>query len=439
MPLRKIVVRKTIRTAFLLLAAAHVASAQSLGVTLRLESSVQQKYPGTPVPLRLVAVNSTPAEQRLPLNAFIHVSRLDEERFLGGTSTRWSRTADGEEGPLPIAPGATVVSELSMSPNADTPSFLLDPFLFPPGRYTIRFLAAADEERLADLARGAETLSSVMQAMPDVTISTPLTIDVIEPQGVDAEAWTYLLNATGGSGWRSRSAPLLAQELRSRYPESQYTFIFGLTHFRAESLSQLEALATLARAQNPRPLMLDWLDMTIAGRHASECLGHLRPPRNTAAAAAECEAARALYASITQTTTNADARTKAQESLVRTMNADEVRDHALVRDAVDAGTYVPLVPILQCVRESGRRLEATFGYRNPNAFTVRIGPGARNGFTPAPEDRGQPTAFAPGLHENAVKVVLEAKKNDAGRAIFWTLDGVTVSAPSDAPRCKGKP
>lgn len=444
MPLREITVRKTIVPAFLILAAAHLASAQSLSVTLRLESAVQQKLPGVPVPLRLVAVNETSAEKLLPLNAFIHVSRLDQEQFLGGISTRWSRIAADEEmdqpgfdGRLPIAARATMVSELPLSPNADTPSFLLDPFFFPADRYTVRLLAATDEERLADLVRGAATLANVVQAMPDVTISAPLLIDVVEPQNADAAAWSWLLSATGGAGWRSKSAPQLAPQLRSQFPDSQYAFLFGMTHFRGESLSELESLATRARARNPRPQMLDWLEMTIAGRHASECLAHLRTPRNAELAITECERARSLYASLAQTTANADARAKAEDGHRRTMNADEVRDHVAARDASDAGTYVPLVPILQCVRESGRRLEATFGYRNPNAFTVRIGAGERNGFTPGPADRAQPTAFAPGLHQSAVTVTVEAKKNDPLRTIAWTLDGASVSAPANAPKCKG--
>jgi len=425
---------------------ASAVSGQSLGLVLRLESDVRQKLPGVPVPLRVAAVNNTTTEKWLPFTVFIHVARGEEETFLGGTSSMgWGRIATDEEldqlafdGRLPIAAGATVIADLEVGPGSNTPTFLLYPFLWPSGRYTIRMLAAVDEARLADAVREA-TLQSVLEAMPEVTVSTPLTIDVLEPQGTDAEAWQYLMEASGGEGWLSRFAPVFAKELRRRFPASQYTFSFGLAHLDDESLPDLESLAARARDLAPRPVMLDWLDMTIAGKHSSECNKYLlRVPRNVAAAAEECEAARALFAQIAGATTSSAIRVAAAEDLERTLTAAEVRNWALHLDAVDAGTYQKIRPLLRCVKETGRSLEATFSYTNANVFTVYIGAGRRNLFTPGPKNRGQPVVFLPGTHEGVVTVAVEGKKNDPQRTIAWTLDGITVSAPLDgAPRCKG--
>jgi len=437
--------KKTTFTCLLFaLGLANAVSGQGLGLVLRLESDVRQKLPGVPLPLRLVAVNNSTTEKRLPFDVFIHVEREGGERFLGGMRTGWARKATDEEldqpgfdGSLPIAAGATVIADLDVGPQSDTPSFLLHPFLWPAGRYTIRMLAAVDEGRLADAIREA-TLQSVLEAMPEVTISNPLTIDVTEPQGADAEAWQYLREASEGEGWYSRFAPVFAKELRRRFPTSQYTFSFGLAHLRDESLADLEALAKRARSATPRPLMLDWLEMTIAGTHEYQCAKNLRVPRDVDAAASECETARTLFAQIVGTTTSSIVRASASRAVDKTLTAADVRNWALHRDAVDAGTYQPIRPLLQCVKETGRRLEAAFSYTNSNAFTVYIDAGVRNFFTPGPENRGQPVVFVPGTHEGVVTVTIEGKMKDPLRTIAWTLDEITVSAPANgAPRCKG--
>lgn len=85
---------------------------------------------------------------------------------------------------------------------------------------------------------------------------------------------------------------------------------------------------------------------------------------------------------------------------------------------------------LACVDRSGDTYSATFGYENPGSTTVTIPTGARNGFSPAPTDRGQPTSFAPGNVEKAFTV----SGIPAGDRITWrvtTGDGATASATAD--------
>jgi len=101
------------------------------------------------------------------------------------------------------------------------------------------------------------------------------------------------------------------------------------------------------------------------------------------------------------------------------------------------GTTEPVAPRLQCVKETGNRLEASFSYFNPNSFAVFIPVGPRNHFSPAPEDRQQPTTFLPGVHERVVSIVVEGKKKDPSRTIAWTIDDRMVSAPTHGvPKCK---
>ncbi|HEY0158205.1 MAG TPA: hypothetical protein VGF28_13055 [Thermoanaerobaculia bacterium] len=434
---------KKICTLLLLLAVAASTSGESTGLTLHLESDFSEKLPGEPVPLRLVAVNHTGETRLLPSSVFIHASREGAESFLGGTRSGWARELTDEElsqfadGRLPIAPGATAVTEWEVLGAAQTPTFLLDPFLWPPGRYTLRVLATSGESDLADLLQGPTTLRAVLEAIPDVTISSPLTLDVREPQGVDAEAWAWIKEQTRESSQASHSEAIAAG-IRQRFPESNYLFSFGLAELREVSLAELEALDARARSRTPRPPLLDSVQFGMAARRNMQCSRHLDPPRNVVAAVEECETALALFARLAQESPSARVRAAAAKAATETMSAESVRKYAIRLDAYDAGTYKSIVPLLQCVRESGRRLEATFAYRNDNPFDVPIA-GASNAFSPGPEDRGQPTRFFPGLHENVITIVVDGKKNDPARTITWTLDGNSASAPSaSAPRCKGR-
>jgi CSLREA domain-containing protein len=88
-------------------------------------------------------------------------------------------------------------------------------------------------------------------------------------------------------------------------------------------------------------------------------------------------------------------------------------------------------PVLECVRYLGPgNYVARFGYNNPNSYEVGIALGADNKFTPAPENRGQPTLFAPGRQVKVFEVPFD------GSNLVWTLNGKTATASSNpAQRC----
>jgi hypothetical protein len=90
----------------------------------------------------------------------------------------------------------------------------------------------------------------------------------------------------------------------------------------------------------------------------------------------------------------------------------------------------PLTPILECVETGpGGGFLAHFGYDNPNAEPV-VEP-FENSFAPAPEDRGQPIAFAPGRVKDAFQVESE------GGPLTWALTGNQVTASKDSRLCAG--
>ena len=93
-------------------------------------------------------------------------------------------------------------------------------------------------------------------------------------------------------------------------------------------------------------------------------------------------------------------------------------------------TPQPLTPILECVEDTGGKLLAHFGYRNPNATSVEP-PAGQNVFSPPPEQRGQPTAFRPGRVEDAFQAEF------TGAALTWSLMGNQVSAANGSQRCQG--
>jgi uncharacterized repeat protein (TIGR01451 family) len=84
--------------------------------------------------------------------------------------------------------------------------------------------------------------------------------------------------------------------------------------------------------------------------------------------------------------------------------------------------------------------DTTFGYDNPNAFTIEIPVGYDNRVSPEPADRGQPTVFPPGT----VSAAFTVKGVPGAHATRWTLaylnGTVTATATRDFPtRCATTP
>ena len=90
----------------------------------------------------------------------------------------------------------------------------------------------------------------------------------------------------------------------------------------------------------------------------------------------------------------------------------------------------PLTPTLGCVEDTGTRLLAHFGYRNPNSTEITPPPD-QNRFSPPPENRGQPSTFEPGDEDDAFQAELTSD------ALTWSLTGNEVTASNASPRCKG--
>lgn len=88
-------------------------------------------------------------------------------------------------------------------------------------------------------------------------------------------------------------------------------------------------------------------------------------------------------------------------------------------------------PILECVAEnSDGTYTAHFGYDNPNAFIIEIKEGNQNYFHPGLALRiNQAEYFAPGRVVDFFTVLFD------GNGLTWTLDGSSVTANRNSPRC----
>lgn len=94
----------------------------------------------------------------------------------------------------------------------------------------------------------------------------------------------------------------------------------------------------------------------------------------------------------------------------------------------------PVRPVLECVDEINEvEYIAHFGYKNENTVNVDIPIGGENKFTPAPQDRGQPTTFLPGRQTFVYEVPFN------GDNLVWTLDGRTSTASRFSKRCNEPP
>jgi hypothetical protein len=99
-------------------------------------------------------------------------------------------------------------------------------------------------------------------------------------------------------------------------------------------------------------------------------------------------------------------------------------------------------PTLQCVTDNGDgTYTAHFGYINYSSEAVTISVEedlSKNMFTSVPKDRGRPSVFLPGVHENVFSVVFDGAK------ITWLIkeDKVArqqVSADAFSPSCPAPP
>ncbi len=100
----------------------------------------------------------------------------------------------------------------------------------------------------------------------------------------------------------------------------------------------------------------------------------------------------------------------------------------------------PIRVFVSCVTNGAASYSARFGYENDNTADVAIAIGPANGFTPAPEARGQPTTFQPGTVQEAFTVAGIPN----GVSLTWTVSSAggtrtATSSPGLTSKCPAPP
>ncbi len=101
----------------------------------------------------------------------------------------------------------------------------------------------------------------------------------------------------------------------------------------------------------------------------------------------------------------------------------------------DNGGPGSVKPFLECVyHDTGTgQYNALWGYTNNYSSAVTIAIGSGNSFSPTPGDRGQPSTFSPGTHDN----VFSTTWNGSGN-LTWNLTH-SASASSTSTACTTNP
>jgi hypothetical protein len=125
-------------------------------------------------------------------------------------------------------------------------------------------------------------------------------------------------------------------------------------------------------------------------------------------------------------------------SLTVTLSLLVVPAVAFMLASFPSASATDVTPILECVfHDTGTgQYNGAFGYNNTSSqgttFTDPIG--SLNALSPSPQNRGQPTKFTAGRHDN----LFTATWNGTG-SLTWILNGRTVSANASSPACKTNP
>ena len=83
----------------------------------------------------------------------------------------------------------------------------------------------------------------------------------------------------------------------------------------------------------------------------------------------------------------------------------------------DAPAPAQPIGVFACIVDRGSTYDAVFGYESDNPADVSIPIGLANAVLPPPANRGQPTVFSPGKHENAFTI--RGLRND--QLVSWSV------------------
>jgi hypothetical protein len=403
---------------------APIANAQ---VTAQLQVLPEKMLPGIPPWILIRVVNGSTAPVQLLNGASLEVTPPSGSRFYAEWQGGHMSESFGEDqrSLLLVPAGATNDLILPLDTSLATPAFFFDPRLNVPGSYIFRII-----------------LYRQMAGSPNekvITNEVPFTVE--QPDGEDAVVWNRMQQLASGK-WSSDAwgsyALRLAWEIYTEHRSSHY-FPYVAAFKPSDTLAEKLQVIQEAIASNPSGPIADSLRLSAAAAHgflASEAFKAKQVDR----AISEAESARAIAEDVRSHSTFPFIRTMAAQAVAALTTPDQFRAYHEYLN----GEIVPpppptraVIPKSTCVDVVGKTLVARFGYENPNSTFKMIPAGTANQVKSSDKNSKQtfspPERFEPGTHEHVFSAIDEAD------VLTWLLDGASVSADRNLPRCSPPP
>jgi len=312
------------------------------------------------------------------------------------------------DGAVVVAGGAKSVLYVDFESNTQ----FLDTRLLLPGTYKIRIIGAAS-------AGGF--------------VSNEFIYTVDDPQGDNRLVWNLLLDGNEQARYIPFSRADVQQALAA-HPGCDYSraWAYYLDLLNDEKTAgSREALQRYVASGVPESLDMEFR-LSIAAAYRSEAKDFALQGKLT-----EAENALATGLGILQTLAANKSSYAAGAAAVLLKQPLWTRQELVkFADQVHGVNQPPLKPIeprVNCVRlNSDGTFTVVFGYVNPNKGVLYFAVGPKNTFEMAPAQRGQPTNFMLGEHNDVFRVTAPA-----GEKMVWIVDGhrATASANEGSPRC----
>ena len=237
----------------------HAANTRHAAIGFRTDPATT--LPGLPVTFLVTLPDEIIKDTDDPVEARLHVTSVDT----GETFVAHFAGEPTEQGRLQVVmwvsrPQGMIEIQEPINPPYG-PGWFGDERLQKPGTYRLQLqVLASDRGPRQDLW------------------SSPATLVVRQPAGVDAEAWTWLQSLPEQWNWKERGRPDLAQELIEKYPDSEYAryAIAALDGYRGDFEGWLPKALELSKGTWLEEYYLIRMHGYRAG-HGSPCMAQAFP------------------------------------------------------------------------------------------------------------------------------------------------------------------
>ena len=380
-------------------------------VTLSLSVEPASLLPGIPPTFHVIATNNGSASAELYPAVALQVTPPQGDPFIAHTKDRdeafvtsfhFGSTA------LTLAPKES--RDISFWSGPDDPVwFVADPRLFAPGKY--RFQLISDRALQSALLPAA--YRAIQQAgLVEPVVSNEATFTVDTPAGIDAEV--FKLIRTNPVLWNSQFASVIA----AQYPKSTYAaYVVPSVDDRIEQIRWFQT----AIDKKPLPTFAEWYRFSIAQIE----IVTLRPQDDFEGAVQIATHARTTLEDLAKRALVPEIKDRATDLLAnRNLTREQLASFVKAqRGEGELSVDACIVTALDGV------VTVYFGFSNPQTKEITLPIGEENKFTSPPFERGQPTAFKPGIFYPAFSVPMD------GPELTWHIGRSNIQVTRKTATC----